>query len=159
MGIIEADIKKAEILSKIISEANEKVAKQFNINFNNNPKHPSFYNKESVISDFNRGEKYFLFQKNDFFIGCVAFRQSKPDTAYLNRLAVLPNYQNQGVGKTLVDFIINYSSKLNIRYVSIGIIAEHETLKSWYEKIGFKEVKTTKIDHLPFDVTYMKYTL
>ncbi len=159
MNILQANLDNAEQLAYIISQANKEVAKQFNINRDNNPKHPSFYTKEWVLADFDRGEEYFLFQQGNGFVGCVAFEQPNADTAYLNRLAVLPNYQHRGIGKALVNHIFEYAKAKNIKEVSIGIIAEHQVLKQWYHDIGFIEVGTKKFEHLPFDVTFMRYDL
>ena len=91
--------------------------------------------------------------------GCVAFEQPDPDTAYLNRLSVLPNCRHRGGGATLVRFILDFAKTKNIKTVSIGIIAEHEVLKNWYLDLGFIEGDTQKFKHLPFDVKYMRYDL
>jgi N-acetylglutamate synthase-like GNAT family acetyltransferase len=157
LEIVKATKNDAQIISDIISNSNKDVAKQFDLNINNAPKHPSFYTKEWVISDFEKDEEYFLFKDKDAFIGCVAFEHPRADTAYLNRLAVLPQYRHAKIGKKLVDHILNYAKSKEVQKVSIGIIAEHEVLKQWYLKLGFKEVSTKTFEHLPFDVTYMKY--
>jgi hypothetical protein len=41
----------------------------------------------------------------------------------------------------------------------IGIIAAHEILKAWYERLGFVEKETRTFAHLPFDVKYMHYRI
>jgi hypothetical protein len=87
MKIITTSTEDAEQIAAIISEANKDIAKQFNINKDNNPKHPSFYTKEWVLSDFTRGEKYFIHKNNNIITGCVAFEQPNADTAY-------PSYQH-----------------------------------------------------------------
>jgi len=153
---IQAD---ATILASLIKNANKEVAKQFGITKQNNPKHPSFYTKEWVLSDFKRGEEYFLFQENGISIACVAYESTRIDTAYLNRLSVLSNHQNKGIGEKLVSHIFKYSKGKMHQQVSIGIIAEHLKLKSWYLKLGFKFKSTKSFEHLPFKVTYMSYTL
>jgi len=159
MEIRITNINDTEQIASIVSQANKDVAKQFDINFENNPKHPSFYTNEWVFSDFNRGEEYFISHVNNTNTGCVAFEQPNPDTAYLNRLSVLPEYRRQGMGTMLVNYILEYSRSKNIQFVSIGIIAAHDILKNWYSNRGFIEGETQKFDHLPFDVMYMRYDL
>lgn len=149
----------AEQIAAIVSESNKDVADQFNLTFENNPKHPSFYTKDWVISDLKRGEEYFISRLNNISTGCVAFEQPDPDTAYLNRLSVLPKHRHQGIGAALVNHILEYSRSKEIKLVSIGIIAAHEILKKWYSKLGFIEKDIQKFDHLPFDVMYMHYKL
>lgn len=159
MNIRETDTNDAEQIATIISEAHKDIAVQFCINFKNNPRHPSFYTRNWVVSDFNRGEEYFLGIENNVYIGCIAFEQPNPDTAYLNRLSVLPEYRHNGIGAKLVNHILEFSKSKRIQFVSIGIIAAHEVLKKWYSTMGFIEGETQKFDHLPFDVTYMRYEL
>jgi len=149
----------AKQIALIVSEANKDVAEQFSIDFDNNPKHPSFYTKEWVLSDFDRGEEYFIGYENNVYTGCIAFEQPNPTTAYLNRLSVLPDYRRQGIGKKLVHHVLAHSRSKNIQFVSIGIIAAHHVLKSWYITLGFIEGETQTFDHLPFDVTYLSYNL
>jgi GNAT superfamily N-acetyltransferase len=159
MKIMGTNLDDAEQIASIVSEANKDVADQFDITFENNPKHPSFYTKDWVLSDLSRGEAYFICFVNDVSTGCVAFEQPDPDTAYLNRLSVLPKYRHHGIGAALVNHVLEYSRSKEIKYVSIGIIAAHAVLKKWYSTLGFIEGETQKFDHLPFDVTYMRYPL
>jgi GNAT superfamily N-acetyltransferase len=159
MEITQANIENASNLARLVSKANKDVAEQFGITADNNPKHPSFYTKDWIISDFNRGEEYFLLTHNGEHIGCVAFEQPRPDTAYLNRLSVMPNRRNKGAGELLVRHILKYAKEKGAVKGSIGIIAAHSVLKSWYVRLGFIEKHTQTFEHLPFDVTYMHYEL
>jgi len=159
MKIVPTKTEDAEHIAFIVREANKDVAELFKINIENTPKHPSFYTKDWVLSDFKRGEEYFLYKEDGVAKGCVAFEQPDSDTAYLNRLAVLPSYRHNGIGTALVRHILDYSKIKNIQIVSIGIIAEHEVLKNWYLNLGFIEVDTRKFEHLPFNVRYMCYEL
>jgi ribosomal protein S18 acetylase RimI-like enzyme len=159
MEIVRASLENALDLAIVVSESNKGVAEQFGINADNNPKHPSFYTKEWVISDFDRGEEYFLLTQYNKAIGCVAFEQPRSDTAYLNRLSILPNHRHKGAGELLVRYIFKYAREKDIVKVSIGIIASHDILKSWYLSLGFVETHTQNFEHLPFDVTYMQYEL
>ncbi len=158
MNIIQATIDDTNLLSVIISNANKDVAIKFGLNEQNAPKHPSFCNEDWITSDFNRGEIYFISQTQGISTGCVAFEQPDPKTAYLNRLAVLPEYRHNGIGAALVKHIINISRSKKIETISIGIIARHTMLKTWYSDLGFNEVSTKIVDHLPFDVTFMNYS-
>ncbi|UTW04804.1 GNAT family N-acetyltransferase [Amphritea atlantica] len=159
MSIVKSSINDAEALSRIISESNKDVAKEFGLNIDNNPKHPSFCNKDWVLADFDRGEEYFIYKSGGAGIGCVAFENPKPGVTYLNRLSVLPQYRFNGVGEELVRHVFSYAETKNIQIVSIGIIAEHIRLKSWYLRLGFIEGEIKTFPHLPFDVQYMSFGL
>lgn len=144
---------------EIIRQANQIVADQFGITADNNPKHPSLYTSDWLLADLARGEEYFVYRHNDIPVACVAFEQPRPNAAYLNRLSVLPTYQQQGIGKALVEHIVSYAQEKDIGSISIGIIAAHSELKSWYITLGFEEGVTKTFAHLPFDVTYLRLRL
>jgi len=144
---------------EIIRQANQIVADQFGITADNNPKHPSLYTSDWLLADLARGEECFVYRHNDIPVACVAFEQPRPNVAYLNRLSVLPTYQQQGIGKALVEHIVSYAQEKDIGSISIGIIAAHSELKSWYITLGFEEGVTKTFAHLPFDVTYLRLTL
>ena len=159
MSIAKASIEDAEKIARIISESNKDVAEAFNLNISNNPKHPSFCNKNWVLSDFERGEEYFVFDNGTSGIGCVAFESPRPDIAYLNRLSVLPEHRRYGIGEQLVRHIFAYAKSKGVQRISIGIIAEHIKLKNWYLKLGFQTGEVKTFPHLPFDVQYMYFDL
>ena len=159
MKILPGKEKDAEEIAHIVSTANKDVAEAFNLTFDNAPKHPSFYTPDWVQADFNRGEEYFLYSEERVIRGCVAYEQADAETAYLNRLSVLPKYRHNGIGSSLVKYILEYAQAKNLCCVSIVIIAEHEILKQWYLKLGFIEGENRKFEHLPFTVQYMRYDL
>lgn len=159
MSITRAESENAELLASIVSLSNKDVAQQFGLTQINNPKHPSFYTPNWVLSDFERGEEYFIFNTEGVGVGCVAFESPDPNTTYLNRLSVLPTHRRQGIGESLVKYIIEYSKSKKISNVSIGIIADHMKLKEWYLKLGFVEVETKRFPHLPFEVTYLNFPI
>ena len=157
MKIVSATREDADLIAAVIRESHRDVARMFAITRENNPKHPSFCATEWVVSDFNRGEEYFLCRAGKTSAGCVAFEQPDSETAYLNRLSVLPGYRRQGIGAALVRHIVAYARSKQVNVVSIGIIAAHEVLKTWYAGLGFIEKDTLRFAHLPFDVTFMHY--
>lgn len=157
----------AETIACIISDANKDVAGQFGITLENNAKHPSFCTKDWVLNDMGKGEEYFLLQANlqDGLkttiqtIGCIALESKENGSAYLNRLAVLPNSRNNGAGEQLVRHVLNLANESKHKSVSIGVIAEHTQLVNWYEKLGFRLKNKKTFAHLPFDVQFMTQNL
>ena len=153
----------ADVLAKLIREANRAVAKSFDINQENGPKHPSFCESSWVENDFKRGERFFLLMENQHPIACVAYEipanSNGVRKAYLNRLSVLPEQQSKGIGSQLVAHIIEQANADQLDFISIGVIGEHIKLQDWYEQLGFVKGDTKHFDHLPFSVTYMVYDL
>ena len=79
------------------------------------------------------------------------------EVAYLERLAVLPEYRGQGYGTRLARHAMASAQKKGAARMSIGIVAAQTELKQWYDRLGFKEGETKGFDHLPFMVTFMSY--
>jgi ribosomal protein S18 acetylase RimI-like enzyme len=159
MPIISATREDAVPLARVVREANQDVAALFGLTIDNAPRHPSFCTAEWILADIDRGERYFIHRQSGIITGCVAFEQADATTAYLNRLAVLPQYRQSGIGSALVRHILTLAEEMGVAAVSIGIIAEHERLKRWYRGLGFVEAGTKTFAHLPFTVGYMHYTI
>ena len=157
MKIMPAKKEDCDLLASIVSKGNQDVAEMLNLNIDNAPKHPSFCTAEWIVDELERGQQYFILTEDGNAKGCVAFEQPNEKTAYLNRLSVLPEFRNKGIGAELVQHIIDYSRRKNVFNISIGIIAEHTQLKDWYLKQGFTEGALQKFDHLPFNVLYMQF--
>lgn len=157
--IIKAQLQDAQLIATLISEANKPIASKFGITFENNPKHPSFYTTQWVLSDLEKGEQYFIIKVENLAVACVAYESPNEHTAYLNRLAVLPTYQKKGLGELLVKHIIAFARMHNKNRISIGTIAEYAELTHWYEKLGFIKGATKVFNHLPFNVLFMTYKL
>jgi len=57
--------------------------------------------------------------------------------AYIQDLLVLPDYRKQGIGKKLVDKLINYCKSKGLKW--IALIAEPDQ-DGFYSSIGFKQM-------------------
>lgn len=65
-------------------------------------------------------------------------------TAYVHYLLVDPEYQGRGIGTNLLEMM----KKKYINYFNFFLLAEHESLVSYYERTGFEK------EH---EVSAMKY--
>ncbi len=159
MVIKEASAKDAATLARIVSESNKDVAAKFGLNAKNCPKHPSFCDSTWIEADLARGERYFIIEEGLTPVGCVAYENPSAGIAYLNRLSVLPEHRNRGIGARLVKHIIRLAQQTQVQTISIGVIGEHEDLQRWYRKLGFKDGEAKRFPHLPFTVKYMSYPI
>jgi len=73
--IREASLDEAEILARIVSEANRDVTVRFGLNAGNCPKHTSFCTAEWVKADLLRGERYFVLEEGAVPVACVAYER------------------------------------------------------------------------------------
>ncbi len=156
--IINAYLKDAEVLTRLIKVSYKTVAEQFQLTNENCPKHPSNCSIEWIEKDLERGVRYFILESDGKPAGCVALEHAEPEMCYLERLSVIPQCRKNGFGHLLVDHIKKEAGKINVIHIGIGIIAEQTDLRVWYEKQGFIYGETKQFDHLPFRVGLMKYT-
>ena len=157
MSIRTASLADAPRLAKIIRTANQAIARKLGLNQENTPKHPSFCTQDWIVADFERGERYFVCETAGGLVGCVADESPEKGLAFLNRLAVLPDFQGRGIGKRLVSHLITHARAEKKQIISIGIIAANHALRNWYEILGFVPLETKTFKHLPFDVLFMQY--
>ena len=157
MLIREANKNDCSLLAELIRDSFITVANRFDLNKVNCPTHPSNCTTDWIEKDFTKGRKYYILESSGTPVGCVGLEKANVDLCYLERLAVLPHHRNKGFGKALVDTVMYEAQALNVKRVSIGIIADDVELKEWYQKMGFIEEETKKFYHLPFMVTFMSY--
>jgi N-acetylglutamate synthase-like GNAT family acetyltransferase len=155
MRIRDATYTDIDRLTHLVRTAFRDVAEQFQLTLENCPKHPSNCEPDWIQTALEKGVQYFILEDNQTPCGCVALEQAKPEVCYLERLAVIPQYRNQGFGRALVEHVANEAKKRGIRRVEIGIIAEHTDLKEWYNRLGFVVTGEKEFEHLPFRVTFM----
>ncbi len=159
VNIREADRNDIPVLSELVRRAYLDVAERFDLTKENCPKHPSNCTDEWIRGDFERGVRYFILEHGDNPAGCAAIEKANPETCYLERLSVPPEFRENGFGKALLDHILREAETLGAQNVGIGVIAEQTELKRWYEKSGFVRGETKRFEHLPFQVAFMNRPL
>jgi len=110
---------------------------------------------QRIAEEIDRGVRYYLLEARQKVCGCVAVEHAKPDVAYLERLAVLPEHRSKGLGQALVRHVLAEARTLGARRIEIGIIAADTQLQGWYEQFGFERTGTKEFDHLPFVVGFL----
>ena len=139
----------------IIRSAFGKVAEELNITVENAPMFTAFTTLAKLEEIRARGALFFGLCIKGSQVGVVALEKEADGEYYMKRLAVLPEYWHDGLGRELVDFIINYVRKLGVKKLYLGMVNESTVLKKWYQSMGFKETDVVKYDHLPFTVCHM----
>lgn len=151
-------------IAKIIRTSFKTVADEFGINRKNAPAHPSFTTVRWLKDRKSSDAKFFgLFlvprgphRLGKKQIGFVIVEKENDDTYWIEKLVVLPEYRHGGSGEKLVGFAIDYIREQGGKKVALSMMNEHTVLKTWYKKLGFKEVSTRSYPHLPFTVCMME---
>lgn len=105
------------------------------------------HNKENILIDINNNRTYILVDNNKL-IGTGSFLEN-----HISRVFILPEYQNQGYGSKIMDFLEN-KIKLNYDYsVLESSIPSKEFYKNRnYEKLDKKSMLINNGLEFSFDV-------
>lgn len=77
------------------------------------------------------------------FLGHVGLWIDRPLASVLN-LYVVPEYQHQGLGKQLMEFVFTYLKRLNISTLTLEVRGSNIVAKAMYQQYGFDEVAIRK---------------
>lgn len=145
-----------ETLVRVIRESFLTVARDFNLTPENAPTNPAFLRLERLQDSISNQLEFFAARIGEDIVGCVGIQPGKTEGEYyIERLAVLPAYRHNGIGKMLLDAAVAEITKRNAARIGIGIIDENTVLKDWYRSNGFVETGTKKFERLPFTVCFM----
>ena len=158
LSIVPASPQDIIRITAIIRAAFGVVARRFDLTPENCPKHPSNCSEHWVARDLARGVHYYLAWQDRQEVGCVGVEQATAEACYLERLAVIPEYQRRGVGAALVNHGLDQARRLGAKEVGVAIIAAQIELARWYRNLGFTPTGTRRFDHLPFEVAFLTHT-
>jgi len=75
---------------------------------------------------------------NGTIVACICVEQ-KENNAYIGTFAVSPAFQNQGIGKQVLNKVENYAVKqLGTKKLVMVVISQREELISFYERRGYR---------------------
>jgi len=148
---------------EVIRLAFATVAEEFHLTPQNCQKHPAFLSDSDLAESLQKpGVIFFCVfanDSNDALVGFVAIWPKGHGVYELTRLCVLPAHRHAGLGARLLQAAVQSAKKHGARRISIGIIAENEQLKRWYENHGFTVTAVREYSHLPFTVCEMEREL
>jgi ribosomal protein S18 acetylase RimI-like enzyme len=149
----------AALVARIVRESFRTVAERFGLTAENCPRHPANCTEDWISEALEGGVRCFVLEDEGRPCGCVALERADEQTAYLGRLAVLPDCRGRGFGRALVERVLAEARAAGLRRVRLGLIAADEPLRGWYERLGFREVERRPFEHLPFEVLFMSREL
>ena len=82
-----------------------------------------------------------LAREFDQLMGCVALRPAGPTTCEMKRLFVRPEYRDRGLGRVLVEAVIEEARKIGYTNLRLDTIADRmDRAVALYKSIGFVEI-------------------
>lgn len=133
------------------------VAEEFHLTPLNSPNSPAFLSDADMLDPLRRpGIVCFGAFRADSLVGFAAIWPKEEGAYELTRLCVLPEHRHTGLGARLLQAALQAAKKRGAYKMEIGIIAENERLKAWYESYGFRATAEREYSHLPFRVCEME---
>lgn len=95
------------------------------------------YSKPSLQKQMQKGQQFIVAFDKEQPVGFAAYspKENNPQVYKLHKLYILPSQQGKGVGRHLLQFIIQGISPANILQLNVN---RHNKALHFYEKAGFK---------------------
>lgn len=104
--------------------------------------HP--WSENSIRESFENKCNYFYVATVDEKIaGYIGF-SVMADEGYILNVAVLPEYRGSGIGRKLVQTVLEYAEENSLVFVTLEVRVSNETAINLYEKAGFEKVGERK---------------
>lgn len=100
----------------------------------------------------------FVALEGDLPVGCVAMRALVPSICEMKRLYVRPSYRGKGLGKQLIEVIIEAARKADYSSMRLDTLSSMKAARSLYRAFGFTPIPPYY--HNPLDgAEYMELDL
>lgn len=96
-----------------------------------------------------RGYSFYLLTHLNYLYTVLVSAEAEKDEYYIFMLAVLPEYQNKGLGTKLLEFAEQEALNRRLKKCSLLVRTANKGAIRFYERHGYKKVKTYK--RVPFD--------
>ena len=120
-----------EIIIKTYKDRDEKM----NLSNENNHRHSNM-TYEELKERFDNGIKMYGYYNEEKLIAYLSLEEKK-DEIKIRDIVVLPEYQNKGIGRILLDWAKEQTIKSKKSKLILRFIYDNKKLKEWYEKYGF----------------------
>lgn len=120
-----------EIIIKTYKDRDEKM----NLSNENNHRHSNM-TYEELKERFDNGIKMYGYYNEEKLIAYLSLEE-KEDEIKIRDIVVLPEYQNKGIGRILLDWAKEQTIKSQKSKLILRFIYDNKKLKEWYEKYGF----------------------
>lgn len=105
------------------------------------------YNKGELLSQFQKGYTFLIAEENDKDLGFASFsiHDSTNHIYKLHKLYVLPEAHGKGLGKLLINEVVNMVRKVGGKSLELNVNRENKATE-FYIRAGFNVKETVDLD-------------
>lgn len=90
-----------------------------------------------IIEKYLKTSKVFVVEQNEMIIGTIVFQPLVNNLSEIKNVAVLPEFQGQGIGEYLIESVIQIARQMNFKTIQIGTANSSVGQLYLYQKLGF----------------------
>lgn len=100
------------------------------------------WSQNAIQESMNAGTSFYVARSKNSVSGYMGVSKIAGE-GYVTNIAVLPTYRRQGIGKALLEYVLN-DCKNELEFISLEVRVSNTAAISLYKKLGFVEVGKRK---------------
>ena len=103
------------------------------------------YSKTSLQKQIEKGDVFIIAYNNEKPVAFASYsaKENNPHIIKLHKIYILPNQQGKGIGKLLINYIVEDIKPCSILQLNVN---RHNNALHFYQKLGFKITGEEDID-------------
>ncbi len=95
------------------------------------------------------GRLLLAIRDDDELAGCVALQAIDEHRCEMKRLYVRPNARGLGIGRALIDYVLNAAREIGYRSMVLDTLPSLRKAQELYERYGFTDIEPYRVNPLP----------
>lgn len=159
LGILKRIFNEDELKEclQIIHMAYKKRDEELGLNNVSSFRH-SYLSYEELKKLFDNGIEMFGYYLENKIVGFVSL-DIRENKVKIKDIVVLPEHQNKGIGRLMLDFVKDETIRNNKTKIILGMIYDNEKLRLWYENYGFNVTNIVTYPNSISRIGYMEYII
>ena len=96
------------------------------------------WSENAILESASADTSFFVFAENESILGYAGL-QIVLDEGYVTNIAVTKTARGKGIGKALVEALVNLSKNKNLAFISLEVRESNLPAISLYKKFGFED--------------------
>ncbi|BDR58767.1 ribosomal protein S18-alanine N-acetyltransferase [Xylocopilactobacillus apicola] len=90
-----------------------------------------------------RGSLYLILENSKEIVAFIGLNWNREE-AHITNFAVLTKYQQQGIGRWLLNYAVEYTNKLSVSKLTLEVSVENQVAIHLYHAVGFQDGRIMK---------------